>query len=34
MRIYMRMTERAVSEVIVDQLAAWDVEYVLGLPGD
>ncbi|RZN39841.1 MAG: thiamine pyrophosphate-binding protein [Methanophagales archaeon ANME-1-THS] len=27
------MQERTVSEVIVDQLAAWGVEYVFGLPG-
>jgi pyruvate oxidase len=27
------MAERTVSEVIVDQLAAWGVDYVFGLPG-
>jgi thiamine pyrophosphate-dependent acetolactate synthase large subunit-like protein len=27
------MHERTVSEVIVDQLAAWGVEYIFGLPG-
>ncbi|HUV03452.1 MAG TPA: thiamine pyrophosphate-binding protein [Desulfobacteria bacterium] len=27
------MQERTVSEVLVDQLAAWGVEYVFGLPG-
>ncbi|MDI6885304.1 MAG: thiamine pyrophosphate-binding protein [archaeon] len=27
------MQERTVSEVIVDQLAAWGVEYIFGLPG-
>jgi pyruvate oxidase/acetolactate synthase-1/2/3 large subunit len=26
------MHERTVSEVIVDQLAAWGVDYIFGLP--